>query len=192
MKPSAAPGLWQPAPSTDDLTTRTMRPTASPGAAMYQLGMTSKRRLAGVHPDLVRVVNLAITLSAQDFSVLEGVRNLARQRELVARGASQTMNSRHLTGRDGHGHAVDCAAWVAGGIRWEWALYPPIAEAMRKAAVKLDVPVEWGGGWQLLNDAPNQAALERRVHAYVAARKAQRRAAFLDGPHFQLPASLYP
>lgn len=156
---------------------------------MYQLGTKSRQRLAGVHPDLARVVQRAIQLTTQDFTVLEGVRSLATQRDYVARGASQTMESRHLLGPQGYGRAVDLAAWVAGGVRWEWALYPPIADAMRRAAIQLGVPVRWGGGWVLLNDLGSLAAVNRAVATYTAARKAQKRKAFLDGPHFELPKS---
>ena len=69
---------------------------------MYSLGVRSKARLKGVHPDLVKVVEKAIQLTTVDFTVLEGVRDAVRQEKLVESGASQTMNSRHLTG-----HAVD-------------------------------------------------------------------------------------
>ena len=75
----------------------------------YRLGLRSRARLRGVHPDLVRVVTRAIEITDVDFTVLEGVRSLSRQRQLVAQGASKTMRSRHLTG-----HAVDLGAWVAG------------------------------------------------------------------------------
>lgn len=50
----------------------------------FRLGAQSRARLAGVHPDLVRVVERAIQLSSVDFSVLEGVRTPQRQRELYA------------------------------------------------------------------------------------------------------------
>jgi peptidoglycan L-alanyl-D-glutamate endopeptidase CwlK len=51
----------------------------------------------GVHPDLVRVVERAIQITTRDFPVQEGLRTRERQAALVARGASRTMNSRHLT-----------------------------------------------------------------------------------------------
>ena len=65
---------------------------------MYKLGQRSLQNLSGVHPDLVSVVKRAIEITKQDFSVIEGVRNIDRQRQLVKSGASTTMNSRHLTG----------------------------------------------------------------------------------------------
>lgn len=160
---------------------------------MFNLGTKSRQRLAGVHPDLVKVTSLAIGLSIQDFTVLQGLRTKAQQAEYVRTGASQTMNSRHLPGADGYGHAVDLAAWVAGGVRWEWPLYLPIADAMRRAAIQTGIPIRWGGGWFLLNDLPSATAIKRATDAYVASRRAQRRKAFLDGPHFELPTgSRYP
>lgn len=125
----------------------------------YSLGTRSMQRLDGVHPDLVRIVKRAISFSEVDFTVLEGVRSEARQRKLFEAGASQTMRSRHLTG-----HAVDLGAYVAGEVRWDWPLYDKIAEAMKIAAFKEGLPLEWGGDWVSLK----------------------------DGPHFQLSRSLYP
>ena len=84
----------------------------------FKLGVRSRERLQGVHPDLVRVVELAIQLTPVDFTVLEGLRTLERQKALVAAGSSKTLNSRHLTG-----HAVDLGAWVDGRLDWSWPLY---------------------------------------------------------------------
>lgn len=153
----------------------------------FVLGSRSVQRLKGVHPDLVAVVKRAITLTSIDFTVLEGLRTVERQRELVRTGASQTMDSRHITG-----HAVDLGAFVAGQVQWEWALYPQIADAVRRAAIELGTPIRWGGGWFSLNDCTSLRSIELKIGAYVAERKAQKRKAFLDGPHFELPASRYP
>lgn len=116
----------------------------------YQLSKTSLDRLSGVHPDLVKVVKLAITLTEIDFSVLEGLRSTARQSILVKSGASHTMNSRHLTG-----HAVDLGAFVGGEIRWDWPLYNKIAVAMKRAAKELNISIEWGGDWVTFPDGPH-------------------------------------
>lgn len=116
----------------------------------YKLGMRSKHRLKGVHPDLVAVVKRAIEISSVDFTVLEGIRTVSRQRELVAKGASTTMNSRHLTG-----HAVDLGAWVDGTVRWDWPLYHKIAAAMKQAAKEEGVIMEWGGDWASFPDGPH-------------------------------------
>lgn len=117
---------------------------------MYRLGLRSTLNLRGVHPDLVRVVRRAIEITPVDFTVLEGVRTLARQRELCEQGASQTMKSRHLTG-----HAVDLGALIYGTIRWDWPLYYKLAEAMKTAALEQAVPIEWGGDWVTFKDGPH-------------------------------------
>lgn len=116
----------------------------------FSLSQKSKDRLSGVHPDLVKVVQRAIDITTCDFAVLEGVRSMARQEQLVKAGASQTMKSRHLTG-----HAVDIGAYVNGSVRWDWPLYDQLSAAMKKAAAELDIPLEWGGDWKTLKDGPH-------------------------------------
>ncbi len=117
----------------------------------FKLSSRSLGRLAGVHDDLVSVVERAIQITEVDFTVLEGLRSQSRQKELFASGATTTMNSRHLTG-----HAVDLGAWVTGGIRWDWPLYHKIAAAMKQAADELGVAIEWGGGdWESFKDGPH-------------------------------------
>jgi hypothetical protein len=76
----------------------------------FRLSKLSRDRLQGVHPDPVRVAERAIQITTQVFRVQEGLRTRERQAELVAGGASRTMNSRHLTG-----HAVDLVALDGGG-----------------------------------------------------------------------------
>lgn len=117
---------------------------------MFTLGPTSIKRLQGLHPDLVKVVQRAIQISTVDFTVLEGLRTLERQKALVASGASQTMKSRHLDG-----HAVDLGAWVDNQVDWSWPLYDKIAVAMKQAAQDVGVPIEWGGNWTHFKDGPH-------------------------------------
>ena len=116
----------------------------------YNLSKKSRDRLAGVHPDLVKVVERAIEITEIDFAVLEGVRSKTRQEQLVKAGASQTMRSRHLTG-----HAVDLGAYVAGSVRWDWPLYHKLAVGVKQAAAELGIPIEWGGDWTTFKDGPH-------------------------------------
>jgi len=113
----------------------------------YHLSKRSLGNLEGVHPDLVAVVKRAIEITEQDFSVIEGVRSVERQRELVAKGASKTMNSRHLTG-----HAVDLAPYP---LSWDWEYFWPIVEAMQTAADELGVDLTSGAYWENFPDGPH-------------------------------------
>lgn len=124
----------------------------------FRLSQRSRAALQGVHPDLAAVVEAAIELTPVDFMVTEGLRTAARQAELVRAGASRTLNSRHLTG-----HAVDVAAWVDGQVRWDWPLYPRIAEAFKAAAKGRGIRLIWGGDWPRLRDGPH-FQLDRRAY----------------------------
>lgn len=114
------------------------------------LGQRSLSRLEGVHPDLVRVVKKAAAMSSLDFTVLEGLRTPARQRQLFNQGATKTLNSRHLTG-----HAVDLAPMVGGTVRWDWPLYHQLAAVVKAAAKAENVPITWGGDWRTFKDGPH-------------------------------------
>jgi peptidoglycan LD-endopeptidase CwlK len=116
----------------------------------YRLGKKSQEKLSGVHPDLIRVISRAIEITEIDFTVLEGLRSKLRQRVLFDKGATTTMNSRHITG-----HAVDLGAWVGGGVRWDWCLYHKISSAMNQASEELNIKIEWGGNWKSFPDGPH-------------------------------------
>lgn len=116
----------------------------------YALGARSLERLVGVHPDLVRVVKRAIGESPLDFTVLEGLRTLERQKVLFAKGATKTMNSRHLTG-----HAVDLAPVINGAVSWDWPLYHKLAFVVFEAAKTEGVSLTWGGNWTTFKDGPH-------------------------------------
>jgi len=145
-------------------------------------------RLAGVHPDLVRVVRRAAAGGAMFRVPLDGGRRTPeRQAELMRAGKTQTLNSRHLTG-----HAVDLAPLVGTDISWQWEHFFPLADAVAHAARAEGAPLIWGGAWgRLVQDWPKGGA-KAAQDAYVAERRAAGRKPFLDGPHFELPATVYP
>jgi peptidoglycan L-alanyl-D-glutamate endopeptidase CwlK len=118
----------------------------------YALGLQSRARLQGVHPDLVKVVERAIELTDQDFMVLEGVRTPARQKELYAQGRTKpgpkvtwTLNSNHfINPKTGFGHAVDLVPFP---VDWSHTKLDVVSKAMFAAARELVVPIRWGADW---------------------------------------------
>ena len=128
------------------------------------LSEKSRVKLQGAHDDLRRVIERAATISDMDFTVLEVLRTLDRQKEMVAKGSSKTMKSRHLPGDDGKSRAVDVAPMDGGQVSWSWPLYHRLAKIIKRAAQDLGIPIEWGGDWR----------------------------SFKDGPHWQLPWREYP
>ena len=132
----------------------------------FKLSARSREQLRGVHHDLVLVVSRGLLYSPHDFAVIEGLRAIERQRELVSRGLSKTYASKHLVQPDGYSHAVDIMA--AGDlnndgtvdhqdklITWDRAVYGQIAEAMKRAAGELGIGVRWGGEYKTWYDGPH-------------------------------------
>ncbi len=132
-----------------------------------KFNQTSENRLKKLHPDLLRVVRRAQSLVKDpDFGAIVTctVRTLEEQKLLVKKGASKTLNSRHIPGKDGYAKAVDFAVTLNNKVRWDWPLYSKLADLMKKAASLEKVPITWGGDWK----------------------------SFKDGPHFELPRNKYP
>ena len=107
------------------------------------MGLRRKHKLAGVHPDLIRVVEEASKYC--DIVVLEGVRDITRQKELVEQGRSKTMNSMHLIQDDGFAHAVDI---FADPIEWEsWKRNYLFAGYIKGIACSIGVKIRCGADW---------------------------------------------
>ena len=147
----------------------------------FKLSKRSLARLEGVDDRLVRVVKTAITISNVDFGVIQGLRTIEEQRELVAKGASQTMKSKHLEGL-----AVDLMAYVGSRGSWEMSLYDDIADAMKLAAIEEGVPIRWGAAWQIPDIREWDGTMQDAMDNYIDLRRSQGRRPFIDGPHFEL------
>jgi peptidoglycan L-alanyl-D-glutamate endopeptidase CwlK len=124
-----------------------------------KFGSRSLKNMVGIHPDLRRVLDRALQDSPLDFVVIEGLRTLARQKQLVASGASQTLNSRHLTG-----HAIDLLPIGPDGkSAFDWPLYDKLGPAVKAAAEAEGVALDWGGDWKKFRDGPH-FELDRNVY----------------------------
>lgn len=150
---------------------------------MYKLSKRSLSRLEGVNEQLVEVVKYAITITDVDFGVTQGLRTHEQQVELVKRGASQTMRSKHLVGE-----AVDVVAYMGSRISWELPLYFEIADAFFESAFQTGVEIRWGAAWhQSIKQWPGVYRNSEQLHReYVDTRKRQGRKAFIDAPHFEI------
>lgn len=127
----------------------------------FKFSQRSDTNLKGVNPDLVRVIRRTLELTPVDFIVIEGLRTQARQKELVATGKSQTMNSRHLTG-----NAVDI---IPVSTTWNIEEFKPLLKAVKQAADEQGLKLRFGINWK--NDP--SLPIETR---------------FIDAPHIEIPA----
>ena len=108
---------------------------------MPRFGSRSKRRLQGVDAKLISVLNEVV--KHYDLTVLEGKRSKERQEELVAKGASKTMKSKHLEGK-----AVDIAPYPIPD--WEDTYqFIYMAGRIMQEADRLGVTLRYGGDWDM-------------------------------------------
>ena len=147
----------------------------------FKLSQRSLDRMQGIDERMISVVKFAITATKTDFGVIQGMRTLEMQKALVAKGASQTMKSKHLDGL-----AVDLMAYIEGRGSWELNLYDDLADAMKEGANVAGVAVRWGAAWHIPDIRKWEGTMEDAMNAYVDRRREQGRRPFIDGPHFEL------
>lgn len=147
----------------------------------FKLSQRSIERLDGVDDRLVDVVCRAIEITTVDFGVTEGLRTVETQRQYVATGKSQTMDSKHLTG-----HAVDLVAYINGQVAWELNLYDNIADAMKQAAIEKNVAIKWGAAWNVPDIRLWRGTMEEAMVYYIDTRRKVNKRPFIDGPHFEI------
>ena len=148
---------------------------------MYKLSQRSIERLDGVNEQLLAVVTKAIKTTNIDFGVTCGLRTIEEQRELVKKGVSQTMKSKHI-----EGNAVDVVAYIGSRITWELNVYDDIADAFKSAAQDLGVGIRWGAAWQIPDIRDWDRSMEDAMNAYVDLRRGQGKSPFIDAPHYEL------
>lgn len=124
---------------------------------MYSFGVKSLNLLNNpqLSPTLRLLMIEAIKDSPIDFTIIETVRTVERQRELVKQGKSQTNKSRHIPSSNvsGYAEAVDIAPYP---INWEDInRFNKLADHIQKKAKQLNIPITWGGQWKTLVDRPH-------------------------------------
>ncbi len=147
----------------------------------FKLSQRSLDRMEGVDERLVAAVKYAINATKIDFGVIQGLRTLEMQKALVAKGASQTMKSKHLDGK-----AVDLMAYIGGRGSWELNLYDEIADAMKEGADMAGCAIRWGAAWHIDDIRKWDGTMEEAMNGYIDLRRSQGRRPFIDGPHFEL------
>lgn len=126
---------------------------------VFSFGEESRKKLKGVNPDLVKLAELALGYSEVDFRITEGLRSKNQQRELIKKGLSKTLKSKHLTG-----DAIDIALYPTDWT--DWSKFVEVYNAFLKASEVTGIKFRWGGDWKMDGSFKEPK--------------------FLDGPHFEL------
>ena len=160
----------------------------------FSLSPRSRGNMAGLHPDLIRIVEGAIVTTSVDFGITgKAVRTAEEQHALFLRKVSQKdgfkNKSNHQPWPDGFGHAVDLTPYLDGKPILDdraFALYPAVASAMSysAAALSLSGRLTWGGNWLepmgRYGSTPDdmRAAIDRYKKTHPGPD-------WIDGPHYE-------
>ena len=127
---------------------------------MYKLSTRSLNTMAGVNPNLVKVIKEAIATSPFDFMITQGVRSAKYQNELYQQGRTQRglkvtnadgyiKKSNHQMKVDGFGYAIDFVILNGKVLDWDTeSKYKAVAKHILEVGHKLGVNLEWGGDWK--------------------------------------------
>ena len=126
---------------------------------MAQFSSSSLARLEGVDHRLQDLCH-RIVLEHHDCTVIYGLRTESEQAELVQKGLSRTMNSKHLTGK-----AVDLAPYP---IDWKnTKRFYYFAGLVLAIAKEMGLKIRWGGDWDSDDDLDDQTFMDL-VHFEIA------------------------
>ena len=127
---------------------------------MYKLSTRSLDTMAGVNPNLVRVIKEAIATSPFDFMVTQGLRTAKYQNELYQQGRTKRglkvtnadgyiKKSNHQMKVDGFGYAIDFVILNGKALDWDTeSKYEAVAKHLLEVGHKLGIDLEWGGNWR--------------------------------------------
>ena len=118
----------------------------------FYFSKRSEAFLNEVNPSLKNIAKEALKITRIDFAIISGKRTIKEQKELVKKGKSKTLNSRHLSG-----NAIDIAPIDPKTKKgnFDRVLALEIATAFYQAAQNQGVKIEWGGTWKNFEDIPH-------------------------------------
>ena len=112
-------------------------------------------KLRGVDTRLVTVIVEAAKTASTPFRVLEGLRSAATQMKYFKRGASKLDGVKKISNHQ-KGKAVDVVPLINGKPEHRsWAPFYPMAANIKATALRLGVPIVWGGDWRTFKDGPH-------------------------------------
>lgn len=116
---------------------------------MFELSSRSKERLSGVDTRLIKIIDLALTISLIDFGIPEygGYRTSEQQKALFDKKLSKCDG---INNKSNHqlSMAFDVYAYVDGKASWDRYHLTQVAAAILQAASMLGYSLSWGGLWK--------------------------------------------
>lgn len=122
----------------------------------YKFSDISLNRLRECHPDLIKIMNMAILVTDVDFGIAEGQRSIEMQQKYYHEGKSMIDG---ITRKSKHNYnpsmAVDVYAYFDGKAQWDKETMSYLAGIVRASAEILKKDglithsIRWGGNWDM-------------------------------------------
>ena len=130
----------------------------------FKLSNKSKERLKGVDYRLIKVIDLALAISAVDFGIPEfgGFRTTEQQAHLFEMKKSKCDGKKDKSLHQ-LAMAFDVYAYVDGAASWDKYHLTQVAVAILQAAGLLGYQLHWGGLWKSFVDMPHFELVEKGV-----------------------------
>jgi len=122
----------------------------------YKFSNISLNRLRGCHPDLIKIMNLAISVTDVDFGIAEGQRSIEMQQKYFHEGKSKIDG---INQKSKHNYnpslAVDIYAYFDGKAQWDKEIISYLAGIIRacaevlKRTEEITHSIRWGGNWDM-------------------------------------------
>lgn len=118
---------------------------------MAAFGKTSLNNLHGVNELLVQLMEEAIKDTPIDFTIVEGLRTIERQKQLLLEKKTKTLKSKHLLG-----NAVDICPYVNGKLDWNnREAFKQVTDNIKETAKRLGIHITCGIDWTNSWDSPH-------------------------------------
>jgi peptidoglycan L-alanyl-D-glutamate endopeptidase CwlK len=137
----------------------------------YIFGRTSKKRLATCHKDLIKIMNLALSVSQMDFGIAEGHRSLELQLKYFREGKSKIDG---VTRKGKHNYSPSLAAdifpFINGKAKWsneELSYLAGVIHACSEILLKqgeISHRIRWGGNWDMDGVILHDQSFDDRPH----------------------------
>jgi len=136
---------------------------------MYSFGTSSEKKLATVDPELVEVPRLVMSWGVYDFTIVWGWRSDQQQMDaFLSDNSKKKTGSYHQVTKDGKpfSQAIDFAPWCLlptgeMGIPWnDTHAFAVLGGMMVAAGEQLDVPIVYGGDWDMDGLTTDQSLMD--------------------------------
>ena len=130
---------------------------------IFKYGKHSERELETVHMSLGLIAREALAYGIIDLGAFQGYRGMIEQNEYFKMGKSEAEwpNGKHNSKPS---LALDIVPYVAGRLSWNKLHCCVAAGVILSAAVKLGIPIRWGGNWDCDGEPITDQDFQDLVH----------------------------